>query len=261
MILFLFISFFISCEKKESETKPSSYSYLDEPDFIKNGLIGYYPFNGDVKDYSGYANHAIGSTPTFAIDRYNHSAGAIHFNGVNDFLIIPKFGKLLVDNEGTIIIWCKIDTPYMTNNQPKAVVLSIVDSINTSFLLSSRMGTLEYSFGNYPGLGGGSVVSSINKEGFNLFVLSFTDNSITTYDYVNGVYQKGTTSNPRYSFGFNGNRKEQDLYLGKSIIDTFDSDTFANFFTYFKGDIDDLLIYNRILTDDEIKYFFNLVKQ
>jgi hypothetical protein len=123
------------------------------------------------------------------------------------------------------------------------------------------MGALEYSFGNYPGLSGGGVVSSINKEGFKLVVLSFTDNSITTYDYVNGLYTKETISNPIYSFGFIGVRKEQDLYLGKSIIDTFDSDTFDNFFMYFKGDIDDLLIYNRILTDDEIIYIFNLVKQ
>lgn len=260
LIFLFFISFFISCEKKDSGSK-SSYSYLDESDFINDGLIGYYPFNGDLKDYSGHANNAITSNPTFAIDRYNHSAGAIHFNNVNDFLIIPEFGKSLVDNEGTIILWCKINTPYMTYNQPKSVVFSIVDSINTSFVLSSRMGALEYSFGNYPELGGGSLVSGINIEGFRLVALSFTDNSITIYDYANGSYEKETISNPKYSFGFIGDRKEQDLFLGKSIIDTFDSETFDNYFTYFKGDIDDLLIYNRILTEDEIAYFFNLVKQ
>jgi hypothetical protein len=260
LILFLFITFFISCEKKASDSKPTSYSYLDEPDFIKDGLIGYYPFNGDVKDYSGHANHAIESNINYVVDRYNHSEGAVHFNGVNDFLMIPQLGKSLVNNEGTIIIWCKSDIPYMTYNQPKSVILSIVDSINASFLLSTRMGSLEYSFGNYPGLGGGSVESNINKEGFKLFVFSFSDNSITLYDYTNGSYTKETISNPVYSFGFNGDRKVQDLYLGKSIIDTFDSDTFDNYFTWFKGDMDDLLIYNRILTDDEIMYFFNLVK-
>jgi hypothetical protein len=110
------------------------------------------------------------------------------------------------------------------------------------------MGTLEYAFGNYPGLGGGNIVSGTNIEGFKLFALSFADNSITMYDYTNGDYQKETRSNPRYSFGFTGDRKEQDLYLGKSIIDTFDSETFDHYFNYFKGDIDDLLIYNRILT-------------
>jgi Concanavalin A-like lectin/glucanases superfamily len=261
LTLFLFIFLFISCEKKDSESKPSSYSYLNEPDFIKNGLIGYYPFNGDLKDYSGHANHATGTSTTFNVDRFNNSAGAIHFNGINDFVIIPNFSKSLVNNEGTIVIWSKVDTPYLTNNQLKSVVLSIVDSVNTCFLLSYGMGGLEYSIGNYPGLGGGSIVSNINENGFRLFVLSFTDTCITIYDYENGVYQKGTRTNPKYSFGFIGNRKEQDLYLGKSIIDTFDSETFDNFFTYFKGDIDDLLIYNRILTDDEIKYFFNLIKQ
>lgn len=262
MILFLFISLFISCDKKdlESNSALALYSYLEEPNFIKEGLIGYYPFNGDVKDYSGYANHIIASNPTFEADRYNHSAGAVHFNGIDDFLLIPNFGKSLDHNEGTIIIWFKMDPSFVTPNPLKSVVFSIVDSVNTSFLLSSSMGDLCYSIGIYPGLGGGSLLSSINKDGYNLFVLSITDSSITIYDYANGVYTKETRSNPKYSFGFNGNRKVQDLYLGKSIIDTFNSDTFDNIFTYFNGNIDDILIYNRILKDDEIKYFFNLAK-
>lgn len=258
--LVLFISLLISCDKKDSELK-SSYSYYNEPSFIKNGLVGYYPFNGDLKDYSGQANHAIGTYTTFSFDRFNNSDGAIHFNGINDFITINNFSKSLDNNEGTILIWSKIETPYLTNNQHKSVVLSIVDSVNSCFLLSYGMGSLHYSIGNYPGLGGGSVESNINENGFKLFVVSFSDNCITIYDNVNEVFQKITRSNPKYSFGFNGNRKEQDLYLGKSIIETFDSETFDNTFSYLKGDIDDLLIYNRILTDDEIMYFFNLIKQ
>ncbi|MCC5929163.1 MAG: hypothetical protein JJU28_07955 [Cyclobacteriaceae bacterium] len=260
-LLILFLSvLFTSCEKKELESG-SSYSYLDETKFIKDGLIAYYPFNGNTNDYSGNRNHAIVSNPTFTADRYNYTSGAIHFNGIDDFLIVPEICRLFNESKGTIIIWSKIDTLQMTNEQVKPVILSIVDSINTSFLLSNRMGVLEYSFGNYPKLGGGSVHSSINIEGFKLFIFSFTDNSITMYDYINGSYTENKISNSKYSFGFKGNRKEQNLYLGKSIIETFDSDTFDNFFTYFKGDIDDLVIYDRVLTEDEIKLFFSMVKQ
>ena len=260
LILTLIISLFISCEKEDSLSTSFPYSYLDESDFIRNGLIGYYPFNGDTKDYSGNENDAIASNPTFTVDRYNYSTGAIQFNGIDDFLLIPNFGKLLADNEGTIVIWSKIDTPYMTYNQPKSVVLSIVDSINASFLLTSRMGTLGYSYGMYPELSSGSVTSSVNKEGFNLFILTFNDSSITKYYYTNEQYMQYSITNPKYSFGFNEDRKNQDLYLGKSIIDTFVSGTFDNYFTYFKGDIDDLLIYNRVLTEDEITYLFNLAE-
>lgn len=261
MMFFLIFLFFISCDKKDLESNSALYNYLDQPNFIKEGLIGYYPFNGDVKDYSGHANHVIASNPTFAVDRYNRSAGAVHFDGIDDFLLIPDFGDKLDNNEGTIILWSKIDTSFVTSNQLKPVVFSIVDSVNTCFLLSSSMSDLWYSIGIYPELGGGGILSSINKDGFNLFVLSITDSSITIYDYVNGVYTKETRSNPKYSFGFNGNRKVQDLYLGKSLIDNFNADSFDNVFTYFKGSIDDLLIYNRILNEDEIKYFFNLAKK
>lgn len=262
MILFFFISFFISCDKKDSESNSdlAHYSYLDEPGFNKEGLIGYYPFNGDIKDYSGHANHVSASYPTFSVDRYKHSAGAVHFNGIDDFLLIPNIGKSLDYNEGTIIIWVKNDTSFVSPNKLQPVVYSMVDSINTCFLLSSNINYLAYSIGIYPNLGFSTFLSGINNDGFNLFVLSFTDNSITVYNSEYGGYSKETRSNPKYSFGFNGNREVQDLYLGKSIIDTFNSDVFDHFFTYFKGDIDDLLIYNRILKDNEIEYFFNLAK-
>jgi hypothetical protein len=245
----------MSCEKNDTESTSSSYSYLDEPDFVKDGLVGYYPFNGDVKDYSGNENDAIGTGLTFAVDRFNYSDGAVHFNGLSDFLIIPDFGNSLENNEGTIIMWCKIDTSQVTNSQQKSVVFSVVDSVNTCFLLGSMMGILDYSFGNYPGLGSGTIRPKINKEDFMLCVISFTNNSFKIYDYANNTYYTDAISHKDYSFGFNEDRKEQNLYLGKSVIDTFESETFDNFFTYFKGDIDDLLIYNRILTDDEIKYF------
>ena len=94
LTLVLFISLFISCEKKDSESKPSTYSYLNEPGFIKNGLIGYYPFNGDLKDYSGHANNATVHS-NFSVDPFNYSAGAVHFNGINRFITIPNFGKSL----------------------------------------------------------------------------------------------------------------------------------------------------------------------
>jgi hypothetical protein len=257
LVLLQFI-FFISCEKKQPEPLLKPFNYLDEPDFVKDGLIGYYPFNGDTKDYSGSENHAIASNPTYAVDRYNYSNGAIHFNGIDNFLTIPGFGLLLNGTEGTILIWSKSDTHYINTGQPKPVIFSLVDSIHTSFLLSANMGFLEYSFGNYPKLGGGSVNTTVNINGFKLFAFSFRDESITMYDYGNGIYTENTISNPAYSFGFAGDRKEQDLYLGKSIIEAFDSDTFDVFFTYFKGEIDDLLIYDRILTENEIKLLFSL---
>jgi hypothetical protein len=258
--LVFLVVLFISCEKSESDSTPLPYSYLDEHDFIKDGLIGYYPFNGDIKDYSGNAYDAIALSPKFGVDRFNYSTGSIHLNGINDYLLIPDIGKYFIDNEGTIIFWSKIDTPYTDFDQPKPVVLSIVDSVNASFILSSQIDDLWYSYGMFPSLGGASVISSFNKEDFILTVLTFTDSSTSTYSYSNGSFVESTLSNPSYSFGFNRDRNNQDLYFGKSIIDTFESDLWDNYFTYFKGYIDDLLIYNRVLTEEEIMYIFDLTE-
>lgn len=259
LILFLFISF-ISCEKKDSESN-SFYSYLNESDFIRDGLIGYFPFNGDIKNYYGTANNATALNPKFGIDRFNSPKGSINFNGIDDYLLISNIGNSFTRNEGTIAFWCKIDNVYNNSSQPKPVVISIVDSVNFSLLLSSSYSNLLWlSYGNYPLLGGQSIESSFEKERYKLNVLTFTDSSIITYSFSNDLLLKTTISNSMFSFGFNNIRKNQDIYLGKSIIDTFDSDVFDNYFTYFKGEIDDLLIYDRILTEEEITLFFNMVK-
>jgi hypothetical protein len=258
LILSLFVSLFMSCEK---DTPKISFSYLDESGFVKNGLIGYYPFNGDVKDYSGNAHDAIGSNLTFTTDRYNYANGAIHFDGVNDFLRIPNWSKSLEKDECTLVAWCKNDTSYTKSYELKSAIISMVDSTHTCFLLSTMGNYYWCAYGNFPKLGGGTMSSDFKKEGFQVFVFSFTDSSITIYDQCYSSFSKTTIRNQKHVFDFFGNRKEQDLYLGKSVINAFDSEPFKNFFTWFKGDIDDLLIYNRILTHDEVMYFFNEAKQ
>lgn len=260
IVFLLFIVLFTSCNQEE-EAIPSPQSYLDKPSFITDGLVAYYPFNGNIADYSGNGIDAIALNPKYSEDRYNISGGSIHFNGVDDYVQIPGFGQLFVNNEGTLIIWSKNEPPYITSsNDPLPVILSLVDSVNACFMLFSFSHAVGCSFGTYPSLSASSEIDGANQGGFTLSVISFTDNGITAYYYSNGHYTTWSLSNQNNSFGFAETRNNQDLYLGKSPIDTFDSDPFDFFFTNFEGDIDDLLIYNRTLTQEEIISIFNLIE-
>jgi len=250
MFLFAFVCF-ASCERNDPSNIDPPYSYLDEPGFITEGLVGYYPFNGDTRDYSGNDNHATGTGLAYATDRFDHPAGALRFNGTDDYLVIPDFAKLINGQEATLLFWCRVDTP--TKGQANPAILAMVDSVNTCFLIHSEMGRLRYALGNYPKLGGASVNTSVDREGYKWVAFSFVYKCITLYDCSPETYTESSVHNTAYSFGFDAQRKGQSLWLGKSPINTFVSGIFDNFFTSFRGEIDDLIIYNRVLTEQEIR--------
>lgn len=59
------------------------------PDYIpKQGLIGYWPFNGNAQDESGNGMHGIVSGPSLIEDRFGNPQSAYAFSGINDYILI-----------------------------------------------------------------------------------------------------------------------------------------------------------------------------
>jgi hypothetical protein len=59
------------------------------PDYIpKQGLIGYWPFNGNAQDESGNRLHALVNGPILVDDRFGNPESAYSFSGINDNIVI-----------------------------------------------------------------------------------------------------------------------------------------------------------------------------
>ncbi len=65
-----------------------------EPDFLKKGLIAYYPFNGNAKDESGNGHDGKVNGAALANDRHGDSNMAYSFDGANDEIIVDHNPKL-----------------------------------------------------------------------------------------------------------------------------------------------------------------------
>jgi hypothetical protein len=52
-----------------------------------NGLVGWWPFNGNANDESGNGNHGTVNGATLTNDRFGNVNGAYSFNGSN--VLIP----------------------------------------------------------------------------------------------------------------------------------------------------------------------------
>jgi hypothetical protein len=74
--------------------------------FITNGLIAYYPLNGDANDASGHGNNANSVQATLSADRFGVANAAYRFNGINNYVGFAGVPTSQVDN-WTVTAWVK----------------------------------------------------------------------------------------------------------------------------------------------------------
>ncbi|MEZ5197110.1 MAG: LamG domain-containing protein [Bacteroidales bacterium] len=79
---------------------------LGSSSFIEDGLVGYWPLNGNADDESIVGNHGVVNGSILATDRFGNGNSCYYFDGQNDYIEIPSNIKDLgVSNEYTISFW------------------------------------------------------------------------------------------------------------------------------------------------------------
>jgi Concanavalin A-like lectin/glucanases superfamily len=80
---------------------------------LTNGLVGYFPFNGDANDASGNGNNGTVQGATLTTDRFGLTNSAYYFDGISSRILVPDtfFGPATPG--ATISMWIKTDAgPY-----------------------------------------------------------------------------------------------------------------------------------------------------
>ena len=75
-----------------------------EPEFLKQGLVAYYPFNGNAKDESENSNDFTVKGATLTKDRHGNSDRAYAFDGVNAYMEAPNHPSLQL-TQFTVSVW------------------------------------------------------------------------------------------------------------------------------------------------------------
>jgi hypothetical protein len=79
-------------------------------DWLTNGLVAYYPFNGNANDLSTNANNGTPHNAVLTSDRFGASGHAYQFNGANAYVSAPNQSYLSFPNgEFTISLWATVD--------------------------------------------------------------------------------------------------------------------------------------------------------
>ena len=92
-------------------------SYAQVPSYVPtNGLVAYYPFNGNANDVSGNGNNGTVNGATLTTDRFGNANSAFSFN--NNNISVPhnsNFGIIQTGQE-TISLWAFLEGAQTTQH-------------------------------------------------------------------------------------------------------------------------------------------------
>jgi hypothetical protein len=229
--------------------------FAQVPSYVPtNGLVGYWPFNGNANDESGYGNNGTANGATLTSDRFGNANSAYNFDGINDLISIPDSNTLSITNNITMSAWVYVNS----DNQNYHSILSKRLNGNWSYNLS-----LSYYFG--PG-GSPTEVNKVfsgrrNNSGAQL-EYKFSDEPIVFVQWFQITIK---IENNVITFYKNGIDMGVNLYgnqftipmINQAIGLTIGSNGDGG--EWFNGKLDDIGIWNRALTQEEITNLYNSV--
>ena len=236
---------------------------------LEDGLVGHWTFDGgdmhwqtsgaQVRDRSGQGNHAslVGSITNRSV--VEGAVGqALRFNGVNDYVSIPYNANLqLPDTQGAMAGWINTDTDDLGQNNLRSIIWLRYQT-NVANAGGAAMGFHQNSSNPSPSYVRATFRGPIME---NIF-LTATDfgpvvkdrwyHVVTTWDasliylYVNGTLQATTTNTIQFDWDL-GNDPPSNI--GRY----YSSPT-----SYTDGSLDDIRVYDRTLTPDEVRRLYQL---
>jgi len=215
---------------------------------VTDGLVACYPFDGNTNDESGNSlNGSVVGTPNLTADRFGNGGKAYYFDG-KSYINVGNSPKLDV-NYHTITAWVK----------PEPKTSQDIGSAGRQIVGKVKPNTYEtLSFGlekdNYfsTGFATGSEInhplkssSIIENNQWHFVAMSYDGTKVTLYrdGLADASYPRtGTvrTNTNSLAIGRHGGDANQ---LGDD--------------NFFKGTMDEVRIYNRALTEAEIKQLYN----
>lgn len=206
---------------------------------LQNGLIGYWPFCGNANDQSGNNNNGVVNGASLTTDRFGNTNSAYNFNGTSNKINFGTSQSLINLSQFTYSVW--INRSVNCGND--AIVISNYGGNWAGNLLFGKV------------INNGDAQIRLHKQ--NLSINS--SSSISDNQWINLVAVKDNSTLKLYKNG---------LLIQTTDISNFGSVNNISFpfviggagwsdSNYFMGKIDDVGVWNRALTPQEISQLYN----
>ena len=213
------------------------------PNYVpQNGLVGWWPFNGNANDESGNGNNGTVNGATLTADRFGNANSAYSFDGVNDFIITQSSGPLGNSNR-SLSIWLNSNSSNLSQiigygyQPPSGGEFNLlINQLCPGITIDIHNNYITYNSINLTDGNWHNIVCIYNN--------SISSNILGVMIYVDGVFL--INSNCQNPINVNVNTLNASLNFGRYQVG----------YNYFNGKLDDIGIWNRALTNCEAQALY-----
>lgn len=213
---------------------------------LNDGLVAYYPFCGNADDESGNGNHGTVNGATLTTNRLDRADSAYSFDGVDDYISVTDGSSFNFTNNLSLSLWVNPESSQPNSN---AALIDKSHSHNSN-------GGIQKSW-------------VIQQSGDNTNVFGFA------YMYDNTAHMPNTIELEANVWSHIVVSKENGTvkYYENGVLQSEDEDTVSSIETngalpliigsinnvnrFFNGMIDDIRIYDRVLSEKEVRSLYN----
>lgn len=225
-------------------------AFCQPPAYVPTlGLVGFWPFTGNAADVSGNGNNGVVTGASLSTDRFSASNSAYSFNGTTNYISVPSNSTLSGYTDMSISVWINpgafsgiqgIVTKWYqvlncNNNANSDTYEAALSSNQAQFATNNNNLT---AFTSPPTLPSGSLNNWVH-------LVYLSNSAVGQFIYINGVLSASFATTGAICSSAN------TLYFGTDYHGTL-----GNFHRFFNGKIDDIGIWNRLLTNCEIQQLY-----
>ena len=226
------------------------------PNYVPtNGLVGWWPFNSNANDESGNGNNGTNlNNAGFVIDRFGIINSALSFPNTNSKIWIPfdLLGSSPCSVDHSFSFWVKLNQQANQASNPQSIAFCNGGQPGQPGI--NAFGNFFYLFPNNVIEGAWydrsqtRSVDSLSTYTWNMLSYIYSSSNNRIKIYINGL-EKTDYGFPNVDNSWTGNLPPSlgSYYVGNSPYDN----------ARFDGNVDDLGVWNRALTQQEITDLYN----
>jgi len=210
-----------------------------------NGLVGYWPFNGNANDESGNGHNGTVHGATLTMDRFGNQSSAYNFDGLSNFIETNKTIGNFGQSDFTVSCW----------------IVSLTGSLEETYIGKRSDGT----YGNnwFGAIDPTSRITYWDIDADNTGIIHYiirSNSVLNTSNWYNIIFKREGNVWKQFINGV------EDASISTPIIQNISNSVpmtigarywDSNPVGYFTGKIDDVRIYNRALSISEIAAISN----
>jgi len=207
------------------------------PPNIYNGLVAYYPFDGDSQDHSGNKNDGIVHGAELIEDKAGNQEKAYSFDGIDDYITIPPLINGL--DQFTFSFWVNVPE-FKGSYYPPFIGSSNKDNMQLNNFIGIAQSTQHLFMEVYTETGSYSKAGNLVIPWNEWIHVAMVYDGSNLSEYINNTKGQSVPASGKIE-------NIENMYIA----------TFGNSGNHFlKANIDDVRIYNRALSHQEINQLY-----